>query len=35
LFGLSEPKQEARVGRLNVGVGFSPSGGMARLSGSF
>jgi hypothetical protein len=35
LFGLSEPKQEASVGRLNVGVGFSPKGGMARVQGSF
>lgn len=35
LFGLSEPREEARVGRLRVGVGFSPKGGMARVQGSF
>lgn len=35
LFGLSEPKEEARVGSLRVGVGFSPQGGMAHLQGRF
>jgi hypothetical protein len=35
LFGLSEPKEQATAGRLSVGVGFAPNGGMARVSGSF